>query len=154
MPFHLLAQDLECYLLGRLPEDSVSRTESHLAGCKVCDQRLVREIGLLPLSEVLQSGTLLGDEKRHERRFNTEEPISLQALSPFSIERYPGKLADVSRNGMKIRTLVRAESGTLLKISLKNVIAFGEVRYCRKLEDGFDCGVQLSQVVQVRSDHR
>jgi hypothetical protein len=151
VPFHLLEQDLECYLLGRLPEDSILWAESHLAGCEVCDQRLVREISLLPLSGAVQFGTSVEDEKRNEHRYKTEEAVSLQALSPFSIERYPGKLADVSRNGMKIQTLVRAESGTLLKISLKNVIAFGEVRYCRKLEDGFDCGVQLSQVVQVRS---
>jgi PilZ domain len=144
---------LEFYLLGRLPEDSISSMESHLVDCAVCDERLVREISLLPLSGVVQSGTSLEAEKRRERRYDTEEGVSLQALSPFSTDRYQGKLADVSRNGMKIQTRVRAESGTLLKISLKNVIAFGEVRYCLKREDGFHCGVRLTQVVQVRSPH-
>ena len=145
---------MESYLLGRLPEDSVSRMESHLADCRFCDERLVREISLLPLSGAVQSGTSLEAEKRMERRYDTEEAVSLQALSPFSVERHQGTLADVSRNGMRIQTLVRAESGTLLKISLKNVIAFGEVRYCMKREGGFHCGVRLTQVVQVRSQHR
>ena len=154
MPIHLQEQDLEFYLLGHLPEDSISRTESHLADCHVCDQRLVREISLLPSSRVVQSGTSLEAENRKERRYDTEEAVSLQSLSPFSADRYQGKLADVSRNGMKIQTPVRAESGTLLKISLKNVIAFGEVRYCLKLEDGFHCGVRLTQVVEVRSRPR
>jgi len=151
---HLQEQDLEFYLLGRLPEDSVSRMESHLASCRFCDERLVREISLLPLSGVVQSATSLEAEKREERRYDTEEAVSLQALSPFSVERYQGKLADVSRNGMKIQTAVRAESGTLLKISLKNVIAFGEVRYCLKRDDRFHSGVRLTHVVQVRSHHR
>ena len=146
-------QDLGLYLLERLPEDSISAMDVHLAHCGTCDQRLVREISSLSSSEMAQRGVSLNDEMRKEPRYKTDETVSLQTLNPFSTERYPGQLADVSRSGMKLQTQVRVECGTLIKISLKNVIAFGEVRYCVEVGDAFHFGVQLSQMVQLRRHH-
>ena len=154
MTVHLQDQDLELYLLERVPKNNISAMDSHLADCGACDQRLVQEISLLPLSNLDPLGVPGAEEKRREPRYQTEDAVSLQALSPFSANRHLGKLADVSRSGMKIQTPVRVESGTLIKISLKNVIAFGESRYCVKMGDGFHFGVQLSQVVSVRRHDR
>ena len=143
-------QDLGLYLLERLPKDGVWAMEVHLTHCGTCDQRLVREISLLSSSEVTQFEASLNNEMRKEPRYKTDETVSLQTLNPFSMERYPGKLADVSRSGMKLRTPVRVECATLIKISLKNVIAFGEVRYCLEVDQAFHVGVHLSQMVQLR----
>ena len=145
---HPPEQDLGLYLLERLPADNVSALEVHLAHCRSCDQRLVQEISSLSSSEVAQLGESLNDEMRKERRYKTDETVSLQSLNPFSTERCPGQLADVSRSGMKLQAPVRVERGTLIKISLRNVIAFGEVRYC--MEVAFHFGVQLSEMVQLR----
>jgi hypothetical protein len=133
-----------------LPEDSVSAMDMHLAHCEACDQRLVREISSLSSSEVVQLAASLNDEMRKEPRYKTDETVSLQTLNPFSTERYLGQLADVSRSGMKLQTPALVECGTLIKIILKNVIAFGEVRYCVQVGDAFHYGVQLSQMVQPR----
>ncbi len=144
-------RDLGLYLLERLPEDSFSAMEVHLATCGVCDQRLVDEISSLSASGLAQLGTALTGEMRKEPRYKTEEAITFQTLNPFSPDRYPGHLADVSRGGMKLRIPVRVECGTLIKISLKSMIAFGEVRYCAPMGDEFHFGVQISQTVQIRS---
>jgi hypothetical protein len=146
-------QDLGLYLLERLPEDSVSAMDMHLTHCGTCDERLVREISSLSSSDVAQLGASLDDEMRKEPRYKTDETVSIQTLSPFSTERYPGQLSDVSRSGMKLQTQVRVECGTLIKISLKNVIAFGEVRYCVEAGDAFHFGVRLSQMVQLGKPH-
>jgi PilZ domain len=144
-------QDLGLYLLERLPEDSLSAVEAHLTNCAVCDQRLVQEISSLSASSVAQLGNALTGEMRKEPRYRTDETVSLQALNPFSPDRYSGRLADVSRSGMKLQIPVRVERGTLIKIGLKNMIAFGEVRYCVPVGDVFHFGVHVSQTVQLRS---
>jgi len=143
-------QELELYLLGRLPEDSVTTMDSHLSHCEVCRQRLVREFNSLAASELAQLGASLSDEMRKEPRFKTDEVASFQTLSPFATNRYPGQLADVSRAGMKLQTPVQMESGTLIKITLKSVIAFGQVRYRVQAGDVYHYGVQLSQMVQLK----
>ena len=68
---HLQDQDLELYLLERVPKNNIWAMDSHLADCGVCDQRLVQEISLLPLSNLdplgmpvqapvrVESGTLI-----------------------------------------------------------------------------------------------
>ncbi len=144
-------RDLGLYLLERLPEDGLSAIEAHLADCEVCDQRLVQEAISLSSSGVTQLGTTLAGEMRKEPRYKTDEAATLQTLNPFSPDRYPGRLADVSRTGMKLQIPVRVECGTLIKISLKNMIAFGEVRYCVEVGDAFHFGVQVSQTVQLRN---
>jgi hypothetical protein len=147
---HPQDQDLGDYLLECLPEDSLSAINVHLANCEACDQRLVREISSLSSSGVAQLGTALNGEMRKEPRYVTDENVSLQTLRPFSTDRYQGRLADVSRSGMKLQSPVRVECGTLIKIGLKNMLAFGEVRYCVQVGDAFHCGVQISQTVPVR----
>lgn len=52
---------------------------------------------------------------------------------------------------MKLQIPVRVERGTLIKICLNNMIAFGEVRYCVQVDDAFHFGVQVSQTVPLRS---
>jgi PilZ domain len=144
-------RDLGLYLLERLPVDGLFAMEAHLADCEVCDQRLVREAISLSSSGAAQIGATLNGDMRKEPRYKTDEVATLQTLNPFSPDRYAGRLADVSRNGMKLQIPIRVECGTLIKISLKNMIAFGEVRYCVEFGDAFHFGVQVSQTVQVKN---
>jgi PilZ domain len=145
-------EELGLYLLERLPADSLSTMDAHLANCSACDQRLVQEIRSLSEAGVSQLGAALTDEMRKEPRYKTDETVSLQTLSPFSPDRVSGRLADVSRSGMKLQIPMRVECGTLIRISLKNMIAFGEVRYCVQVGDAFHFGMQVSQTVQL-SNH-
>jgi predicted anti-sigma-YlaC factor YlaD len=142
-------EGLELYLLERLPEDRVVTMDSHLAHCEVCRQTLVREFNSLATSDLAQLGASLSDEMRKEPRFKTDEVASFQILSPFATNRYPGQLADVSRSGMKLQTPVQMECGALIKITLKSIIAFGDVRYRVQVGAAFHYGVQLSQMVQL-----
>ncbi len=143
--------DLSLYLIEHLPADTLSAIETHLATCGLCDQRLVHEINSLSSSSVAQLGYALTGEMRKEPRYKTEEAVLLQSLNPFSADRYSGRLADVSRSGMKLQIPLRMARGTLIKISLKNMIAFGEVRYCVEMGDEFHFGVQVFQTVPIRS---
>jgi len=145
---HIQAEDLEMYLLGRLPEGGVSAVDSHLTACKECTGRLVECVRFVSELATLSHAQELGfDERRQEPRFPTDEIVSVQELNPFSPERFDGALLNVSRGGIGFRTGRLLEAGGLLKVRLKSVIAFGEVRYCAKIGDEFHVGVKLSEVV-------
>jgi hypothetical protein len=67
----------------------------------------------------------------------------LQTINPFSPDRLNVNLLDVSKSGMKIGGPTRLLPGGSVKIRLKGMIAFEEVRHCREVGEGYEAGIQL-----------
>ena len=83
-------------------------------------------------------------EKRREPRYPTQGTAIVRSLNPLAQERVSAKVLDVSKNGMKLYIArVQFHPGTVLHILLKNVFMVGEVRYCKAMESGFECGIRI-----------
>jgi hypothetical protein len=143
---HVGDEELECYLLGSLPTDEVSAIESHLIDCTSCKAKLSATAGfafrLLKLSS-RQIGSYEGNERSREHRIPTDDPAKMQTFNPFSPEKIPIKVTDVSRNGLKVHSPQFAEQGTIVQVVFKGAIIFGEVRYCVAAGAEFDAGIQI-----------
>jgi hypothetical protein len=147
---HVFDEELELYLLGRLPSHQLSAVESHLTDCNSCASRLSDLTGntlrILRLSK-RQLGDYEGAEKRHEHRIRCNDPAQMQMFSPFSLAKIRVQMTNVSRNGLKVRTPQFVNRGTIVQVQLKEAIILGEVRYCVGAGDEFDAGIQIQDVI-------
>jgi hypothetical protein len=147
---HVLDEDIELYLLGRLSSHRLTSVESHLAGCTSCVARLSGMAGivfrLIRLSR-RQLGSYTGAEKRRYHRIPTDDPGHIQMFSPFSPDRIPIRVIDVSRSGLKVRVPQYIPAGTVAQVRVKQAIILGEVRYCVASGEEFDAGIQIQDVV-------
>jgi hypothetical protein len=146
---HVSHEDLELYLLARLPSHQLTVVESHLTDCGSCTSRLAEVAGLsfriLKLSRRL--GHYGGAEKRREHRIPADDPGRMQMFSPFSLAKFRVRITDVSRNGLKVRTPQFVDRGAIVQIRIKEAIVLGEVRYCIAAGAEFDAGIQIQDVV-------
>jgi hypothetical protein len=146
---HVPDEDLELYLLARLPVDQLSDVESHLTNCGSCMSRLSEMAGLafriLRLSSRLRDYE--GTEKRREHRIPAEDHGKMQVFSPFSLEKIRVQIADISRNGLKVRTPRFVQRASIVQVQVKKAIILGEVRYCIESGAEFDAGIQIQDVV-------
>lgn len=147
---HIREEELEGYLLDRLESSQASSLESHLATCSACARRL-SSVGFFDqLVELSRKQTVLkGTEKRREPRLSTKDSAILQTISPFSQNRLNIQILDVSKGGMKVGVPNLLRPGASVKIRLKGRIAFGEVRHCREVGEGYEAGIQLFDALPV-----
>jgi hypothetical protein len=150
---HVSDEDLELYLLARLPSHQLSVVELHLTTCTSCTSKLSDLAGftfrVLRLSS-RQLGGYGGPEKRREHRIPADEPAQMQAFSPFSPAKINVQITDVSRNGLKVRTPQIVDRGTVVQVRIKEAILLGEVRYCIAAGTEFDAGIQIQDVIPRR----
>lgn len=86
-------------------------------------------------------------EKRRETRYFTCEPVEVYLLDMQGL-RLPGILRDISRNGFRIELNMPLKAGDRLEVVLENhAIIFGEVRYCRRVDDCYHAGVLIGDVL-------
>jgi hypothetical protein len=146
---HVSREDLELYLLARLPEHQLSVVESHLTNCSSCMSRLSEVAGLA--FRILRLSSRLGDyggtEKRREHRIPADDPGQMQVFSPFSLEKIRVQITDISRNGLKVRMPRFVQRASIVQVHVKEAIILGEVRYCIEAGAEFDAGIQIQDVV-------
>jgi hypothetical protein len=141
---HVGAEDLELYLLDRLEKGRAAGLEAHLAGCAPCVQKLSSARFFDQLVELSRKqADFNGVEKRRERRVSTYDAGVLQTINPFSPDRLNVNILDVSKSGMKIGGPMKLVPGGSVKIRVKSMIAFGEVRHCREVGAGYESGILL-----------
>ena len=142
---HMSEQDTELYVSERLPPDEMSMVESRLSAWGVCRRQLSESVATLsrPADSVESQK---GSERRKEERIGTDEAGSVQSIAPFTNDRLEVQILDVSQGGMKLRALKPLDPGMMIKIRLKNVVAFGEVRYCNAARKGFNIGIKIENV--------
>jgi hypothetical protein len=147
---HVSAEDLELYLLDRLEKPTATSLEAHLAECSACAKKLSSAVFFDQLVQLSQKQAVFnGAEKRRERRVSTHDSGVLQTINPFSPHRINVHILDVSKSGMKIGGPTILFPGASVKIRLKGMIAFGEVRHCREIEQGCEAGIQLFDALPI-----
>jgi PilZ domain-containing protein len=88
------------------------------------------------------------DERRREPRYETDcdgEVTNLTSLSPP----HPARVVDVSKSGLCFRSDLNVPKGARVKVSFGDTLAFGDVRWCRQLDEcWFEAGIALEYTVR------
>jgi len=148
---HVHDAELRLYLMERLERNKMQSLESHLTGCGTCAGRIssVTFFDQLTGPTRAEAATFGGLEKRSERRISTVDAGILQCISPFSSERLDVRIIDVSKSGLKVGGANQLEPGSTVKVRLKSMIAFGEVRHCSRVGSEYQAGIQIHDALLI-----
>jgi hypothetical protein len=82
-------------------------------------------------------------EKRREARYPTNDPAEVEVLNGGAGQ-FSATVLDVSRSGLRLKLDSSINRGAEVKVTLqRNIIIFGQIRYCRPLNGNFDAGVLI-----------
>jgi PilZ domain-containing protein len=92
-------------------------------------------------------------EKRRETRYPTNDPAQVQIL-PSNGTWLPCTVVDISRCGLRLALETKLTKNTRIEIMItpRQVVIFGEVRYCRMSGDRYHAGVLIEGVVFPKPD--
>lgn len=88
-------------------------------------------------------------ERRREPRFPADRLTMFQVDGGNDRERTLCRILDVSRSGMRVRTQSSLQPGTKIRVTLREMFAFAQVRYSIPADGGFDHGIQVYEVHSV-----
>jgi hypothetical protein len=148
---HISEDNLQRYLVGTLGSTRSKLADYHLSGCLQCASRL-RDATRLVCNGQSVAGRiedLPPAERRRDKRFAADEPVIIQVVNPFESEHVAARIKDVSRTGVMLELPASIFAGSLIKIHIGKLIAFGEVRYCGRAGSQFRAGVILHDVIDV-----
>jgi hypothetical protein len=117
------------------------------AARKECEVKQAQAIEFVKRVALATTTSYSGLERRHEPRISTDDPAVMQVLNPLLDGRLSIRVLDVSRNGLKLSSLMHLQRGTLVQVYIRNIVAMGEVRHCVKIGDEFHAGVRLDDVL-------
>ena len=149
---HVYEQDCELYLAAFLPIGKHSVLEARLGDSKPRvfalskEAEFLRELAGLSAKQAIHDGK----EKRREHRFVINDPALLQILNPFSGEYSDVAIVDVSKHGLRLHVPAVVMPGSLVKVRIKDDMAFGRARYCEPATEGFFVGVHLHDYISHR----
>jgi hypothetical protein len=85
-------------------------------------------------------------DRRAEHRYQTNDQVDIQ-FSAGAPVRLSGWVRDVSSIGLGLELSTAIGIGTPIRIAFpRRFVIFGEVRYCRPIEDGFRAGVSIEHM--------
>ena len=85
-------------------------------------------------------------DRRREARYQTNDSVEVEALRGGT-QQLQGTIVDVSRSGLCLHVAEAIGRGIDLKIRLAGqLVIFGQVRYCRRVDSGFQVGVAIDDV--------
>jgi hypothetical protein len=86
-------------------------------------------------------------EKRREARYPTNDPAEVEVVNGTG--RSPATVLDVSKSGLRLKLESSINKGAEVKVTLqRNIVIFGQIRYCRPLDGSFDAGVLIQDMSQ------
>jgi hypothetical protein len=86
-----------------------------------------------------------GEDRRREPRYPCNDRAELRRLSDGA--RFPITVLDVSRGGVGVALSASLSPGSQVEILMpREVVIFGEVRHCRRADDGFHAGILIEDV--------
>jgi hypothetical protein len=154
---HVYKQDQDCglYLARFLPNGRHSFPEARLDDGKPRDFALRKEAEFLRGLALLSAAQAIheGNEKRREHRFVVKDPAVLQILNPFSGEYSEVAIVDVSKHELRLHVPAEVMPDSLVKVRIKNDIAFGRARYYVPATEGFFVGVHLHDYISHRVEN-
>lgn len=87
-------------------------------------------------------------EKRREARYPTNDPAEVEVVNGGT-GRCPATVLDVSKSGLRLKLESSINRGAEVKVTLqRNVVIFGQIRYCRPLDGSFDAGILIQDMSQ------
>lgn len=87
-------------------------------------------------------------EKRREARYPTNDPAEVEVVNGGTGQ-LSATVLDVSRSGLRLKLDSSINRGAEVKITLqRNIVIFGQIRYCRPLDGSFDAGVLIQDMAQ------
>ncbi len=103
------------------------------------------------LNEVAQTTTVLTpptalEERRREPRIRASDHAFLSLTSPYQPGRDRVRVIDVSKSGMRVCGPRLIYTGTTVQLRLSSTVIMATVRHCEPDVDGFQVGVQFSDV--------
>ena len=85
-------------------------------------------------------------DRRREARYQTNDPADVEVLRGGAGQ-LQGTIVDVSQAGLRLHLSEAIGRGIDLKIRLTGqLVIFGQVRYCRRVDSGFQVGVAIEDV--------
>ena len=94
-----------------------------------------------------------GGERRREARYPCNDPAEVRMV-PGDGSRVAATVLEVSRSGMRLELTVSVAKGSQLEIFLpKQVVIFGQVRYCRRAGAKYHAGVLIQEAFYSRSEN-
>ena len=86
-------------------------------------------------------------ERRQEDRVSLEQPVTVAVCAAGGF-RVPGWMSNVSGRGMQVRTARQLPIGAGVQLDWDNVLALGEVIYCRPAGGGeYISGIKLEHAL-------
>lgn len=90
-------------------------------------------------------------ERRAEPRYESQEPAVVSVLDEPRIRLLAGVTVNVSKSGLRVRIGEEVGVGARVRVRMKQTVAFGEVRWGRRMPDGrFDVGLRIQSAVELR----
>jgi hypothetical protein len=87
------------------------------------------------------------DEQRAEPRYLVKEDAFVWDLRDMKAGYHSARIADVSRNGMRLELDERLMQGSQVAIDFRGMIICGSVQYCRMNENRFTIGIRIKDVL-------
>jgi anti-sigma factor RsiW len=140
---HVHAEDVDAYARRRDSAAQRLEVEAHLAVCPTCKSKVAAAVEFsLALAHLHREAA----EMRDSHRVPTDDPATLQILTPPSPDHWDVRIRDISKGGMCVRTPKAIERGAHVKVQRGTTTARGEVRYCVAVGDMFHVGIRLMEV--------
>lgn len=93
-----------------------------------------------------------GRERRREKRYPANEPAEL-VLMQQPVDTRPCVVLDLSKSGLQLELASRVPKGAHVKITMpRNIIVFGEIRYCRASGPLFRAGVLIRDLFSPKQE--
>lgn len=151
MGLHVEVDDLNLFMRGRLDVVHSAEIEAHLRDCESCGEKLTDEAKLVVQLATLSRQMEIADatEKRRAHRIPTDTPALVRILSPFCADRFPARVLDVSKHGLRMCFARALLPGTVVQLHVKPLHILGEVRYSISADSGeatFLIGVEIEDV--------
>lgn len=87
------------------------------------------------------------DDRRRSPRFEVSGACRIVVFDGIDAQGAAGSVRDVSREGIRIRSSLRALPGMKAQVFLAHSSILGEVRHCTPATDGaFDLGIRIEAV--------
>ncbi|HXA66664.1 MAG TPA: PilZ domain-containing protein [Bryobacteraceae bacterium] len=129
-------------MAAQLNKARLSREEQTLA----LPQRSGRAAGDATATAASRGALFL--EKRREARYPTNDPAEVEVVNGGT-GRCPATVLDVSKSGLRLKLESSINRGAEVKVTLqRNVVIFGQIRYCRPLDGSFDAGILIQDMSQ------
>jgi PilZ domain/Putative zinc-finger len=145
----MLADQLELYALGELPEDISAVVESHLQVCVECGIQVEESRVTIGQCVAADEPEYAGPEKRKGSRVATDDPAFLTILKPERSPRITMRIVDTSIGGLKLQLHRQLMAGTIIQVRVRELFILGEVRYCIPDDSHFHAGVRIQDVFQL-----